>query len=192
MIKNVLLLVDYIASPGGKVKEIKASGTGLFSFLVFAAAIFTQSLSNQLLNLNSGSSSLTMLLLDVFSNLIAGCLTLFIFTLWVHFMADFMNKISSATAVMKVCCMSAAPLVLCLPVALFLVAWTKKPLMPYYIIYFLILIKVIQLLFVGLRDSFHLNSKETVIIFVAPFIIIPVVCTLLLVIVLMYVFTVFV
>jgi hypothetical protein len=191
MLGKMQLLIDYVVSPGSAAGEIKSSRSGLFTFLVFAASILAQTLAAQILALPSGGTSIGIFSVDAVSGFSAGCVALFLFTLWVHFMADIMNRISGVKSIMKILCVSSAPLLLCLPLSLLLAAITNKPAPFYYIFYFFILLKIISLVFVGIRESCYLSSGETVLLFAAPIVIVPAVFALILVLGLIYVLTVF-
>jgi hypothetical protein len=190
MIKNIGLLFDYFASPGETANELKTSKIGLFSFAVFVMAIFTQSLANQILIVMSDKSSTGLFSLDILLGFIISGLSLFVFTAWTHFMSDVFNKISSVKTIMKIFCLSIAPLLLCLPLSVFFVTWTNNPWIFYSISAVLIYIKVVHLMFVGIKQSCYLSFGQTLTIFLGPFIIIPLFFMVLLAISLFFVYSI--
>lgn len=172
MLRQMTLLMDFIISPSGVTGEIKSSKTGFLSFVVFMLAIFTGVLANQVLFIRTAKYalpfSLTISLVMAIS--FFGLAT---YTLWVHFMLDMFNKLSSTKAILKICCLSLAPLFLCLPVSIILAAWVKNPLPFYSLIALVILLKSLQLMYIGIKESFYLSAEETLVIFFAPVLIIP-------------------
>lgn len=168
MEKHINLLFSYITMPRQTARDIKQINILLPSIITFIIAIFTQSLINQMVLINSNRESLIATILGFLLSFTIYSLMIITYLALIQFIISFFHKEIDIKTVLSISCLSFTPIFLLLPVFIISTLWLSKLIFLLGPISFLVFIWIAILFFSGIKETYSLNFWQFILIIFSP------------------------
>ncbi|OGS21779.1 MAG: hypothetical protein A2252_06530 [Elusimicrobia bacterium RIFOXYA2_FULL_39_19] len=174
MRKHLYLLLDFVTGPKATIELLKQEDYFGYSFFVFAAAFFTQTLGNQLILFTDRAHTPSLIHINFIFSTCVMLTLLVIYIAWIHFSASLLNKPGNIKLLLTAVNLSFVPLFLLFPLGQITAAFIPWPFEFFSALSSMIYLWVIVLFFISVKNTYALSGFQTLSTLTSPLIFIPV------------------
>jgi len=174
MEKYISLTLDFILSPKSTVEQIKQSNLTGFALFVLILAVFTQTVSNQVVLSADSSHSVPLLYLNFLFCVSLSLLALFLYLAWIHFVSNLFHKEGNIKTAITTGALCFIPLFVAFPFSSIFAAFSPSPVEWYSGFMSIIVLWMLILFFISIKNTYSLSGSQAITILLSPVIFIPV------------------